>query len=280
MWRLGRLEAVGLEGWQAGGAGAGRARVGMLEEGCQSKNLFSTISPKRAGGLDGWRAEGWRSWRAGGAGRLEGLGVPVVRRSTNDIEGIEAGAFLLCQDESLRKTISPKGDWRTGRLDSSKAGGLRAGGRRAGGLEGLEAWRAAVWRAARQPPAPPALQPARIPGASRPPKPPAVQPLQPSSLPALQPGLQPSPAPPALQLASPPAACQASRLQPSPAQPSPAQLNPAQMNGCWRLEGWEGEGPGLEGWGRRGWGLEGGSKNQLCTTSPKQELESRRAGGF
>ena len=40
--------------------------------------------------------------------------------------GIEPGAFLLCQDESLRKTISPKEDWRTGRLDSSKAGGLEA----------------------------------------------------------------------------------------------------------------------------------------------------------
>ena len=64
--------------------------------------------------------------------------------------GIEPGAFLLCQDESLRKTISPKEDWRTGRLDSSKAGGLERAG--AGGLEGwLEGWRAAVslegWRA-------------------------------------------------------------------------------------------------------------------------------------
>ena len=57
-----------------------------------------------------------------------------MRRSTNETEGIEPGAFLLCQDESLRKTISPKEDWRTGRLDSSKAGGPRAGG--------LEDWRA------------------------------------------------------------------------------------------------------------------------------------------
>ena len=55
-WRAGWLDGLGLEGPKGSG---------------------------RAGGLDGWRAEGW-SWRAGG---LEGLGVPVVRRSTNDTEG-------------------------------------------------------------------------------------------------------------------------------------------------------------------------------------------------
>ena len=88
--------AGGLVGWMGSGWKGRRAGSWLegleleglwLEEGCQSKNLLSTISPKRAGGLDGWRAEGWRSWRAGGAGRLEGLGVPVVRRSTNDTEG-------------------------------------------------------------------------------------------------------------------------------------------------------------------------------------------------
>ncbi|CAE7213408.1 unnamed protein product, partial [Symbiodinium microadriaticum] len=52
------------------------------------------------------------------------------------------------EDESLRKTISPKQNWRTGRL----AGGLEAGGlERAGAAGGLEVWRAgglqSVWRA-------------------------------------------------------------------------------------------------------------------------------------
>ena len=140
------LEGLGLEGWKK----VAKART------CSVPFHQRGLEGRTAGGLEGWRAGGWRAGAGVGGleGRLEGSQSGGLAGGLGWRAGGLEGAGAGWRAEGWR----PGGleGWRLEGWRGLLAGGWRLGGWRFGGLEGwraavsLEGWQAwrAGWRAA------------------------------------------------------------------------------------------------------------------------------------